>query len=166
MLCRMTAFAEPDNSVTARELSLNEARKRNSGPWANQPKPCRANEALCAGDADVMLREHSRRVGQPSYLRRLAEDSMRFQTSFLGTLTLATLATLSLSPRTAHATGVSEVSTTGKGAVGGALIGAEVVLAAEAAFDTKPTWAYVVGGVGGGIAGGIGGYFIERNANP
>ncbi|HEX3775559.1 MAG TPA: hypothetical protein VHV51_13900 [Polyangiaceae bacterium] len=91
---------------------------------------------------------------------------MRFQTSFLGTLTLATLATLSLSPRTAHATGVSEVSTTGKGAVGGALIGAEVVLAAEAAFDTKPTWAYVVGGVGGGIAGGIGGYFIERNANP
>ncbi|HEY4105622.1 MAG TPA: hypothetical protein VGM44_17105 [Polyangiaceae bacterium] len=91
---------------------------------------------------------------------------MRFQTSFLGTLTLVTIATFALVPRTAHATGVSEVSTTGKGTVGGALLGAEVVLAAEAAFDTKPTWAYVVGGVGGGIAGGVGGYFIERDANP
>lgn len=88
---------------------------------------------------------------------------MRFQTSFLATLSLVTL---SLTPLAAHATGVAEVSTNGKGAVGGALIGAEVVLAAEAAFDTKPTWAYVVGGVAGGIGGGIGGYFIERNANP
>jgi len=88
---------------------------------------------------------------------------MRFQTSFLATLTLATLA---LTPLAAHATGVSEVSTTGKGAVGGALLGAELVLTTEAAFDTKPAWAYIVGGVGGGIGGGIGGYFIERDANP
>jgi hypothetical protein len=88
---------------------------------------------------------------------------MRFQTSFLGTLTLATL---TLAPLAAHATGVAEVSTTGKGAVGGALLGAEVVLVTEAAFKTQPAWAYVVGGVGGGIGGGIGGYFIERNASP
>jgi hypothetical protein len=88
---------------------------------------------------------------------------MRFQTSFLGTLTLATL---TLAPLAAHATGVDEVSTTGKGAVGGALIGAEVVLATEAAFDVQPTWAYVVGGIGGGIGGGVGGYFIERSASP
>jgi hypothetical protein len=112
-----------------------------------------------------MLVEHSRRVGQPSYARHrvLAEDSMRFQTSFLGTLTLATL---TLAPLAAHATGVSEVSTTGKGAVGGALLGSEIVLVTEAAFKTQPTWAYVVGGVGGGIAGGVGGYFIERSASP
>ena len=88
---------------------------------------------------------------------------MRFQTSFLGTLTLATLI---IAPLSAHATGVSEVSTTGKGVVGGALLGAEVVLVTEAAFKTEPTWAYVVGGLGGGVAGGIGGYFIERSANP
>jgi hypothetical protein len=88
---------------------------------------------------------------------------MRIQTSFLGTLTLATL---TLVPLAAHATGVDEVSTTGKGAVGGALIGAEVVLAAEAAFKVQPTWAYVVGGLAGGVGGGIGGYFIERDANP
>ncbi len=88
---------------------------------------------------------------------------MRFQTSFLGTLTLATL---TLAPLAAHATGVLEVSTTGKGVVGGALLGAEVVLVTEAAFKTEPTWAYVVGGLGGGIAGGVGGYFIEQSASP
>jgi hypothetical protein len=112
-----------------------------------------------------MLPEHSRRVGQPSLAvsRYFAEDSMRFQTSFLGTLTLATL---TLAPLAAHATGVNEVSTTGKGAVGGALLGAEVVLVTEAAFKVQPTWAYVVGGLGGGIAGGVGGALIESSANP
>jgi hypothetical protein len=84
---------------------------------------------------------------------------MRIQTSFLGTLTLAALTLASFS---AHA---EEVSTTGKGVVGGTLIGAEVVLATEAAFKVQPTWAYVVGGLAGGAAGGVGGYFIERDAS-
>ena len=78
---------------------------------------------------------------------------MRTQSSFLATLTLATLSLATLS---AHAE-TTEVSTTGKGVVGGTLIGAEVVLTAEAAFKVQPTWAYVVGGLGGGAAGGIGG---------
>ncbi len=85
---------------------------------------------------------------------------MRIQTSFLGTLTLAALTLASFS---AHA---EEVSTTGKGVVGGTLIGAEVVLATEAAFKVQPTWAYVVGGLAGGAAGGVGGYFIEQDASP
>jgi hypothetical protein len=85
---------------------------------------------------------------------------MRIQTSFFGTLTLATL---TLAPLAAHA---EDVSTTGKGIVGGTLLGAEIVLATEAAFKVKPAWAYVVGGLGGGAAGGIGGYFIEQEANP
>lgn len=85
---------------------------------------------------------------------------MRIQTSFLGTITLATLTLASLS---AHA---EEVSTTGKGVVGGSLLGAEVVLATEAAFKVQSTWAYVLGGVGGAAAGGVGGYFIEQDANP
>jgi len=88
---------------------------------------------------------------------------MRFQTSFLGSLTLATLI---IAPLSAHATGVSEVSTTGKGTVGGALLGAEVVLLTEAAFKTQPTWAYLVGGGVGAVGGGIGGYFIEKSAAP
>jgi hypothetical protein len=84
---------------------------------------------------------------------------LRIQTSFLGTLTLATL---SLVPLKAHA---DDVSTTGKGVVGGTLLGAEIVLATEAAFKVQPTWAYVVGGLGGAAAGGIGGYAIEQSAS-
>ncbi|MEP7049184.1 MAG: hypothetical protein ABJB12_02475 [Pseudomonadota bacterium] len=87
---------------------------------------------------------------------------MRTQSLFLATLTLATL---SLAPLAAHAE-TTEVSTTGKGVVGGTLLGAEAVLTVEAAFKVQPTWAYVVGGLGGGAAGGVGGYFIERNASP
>jgi len=85
---------------------------------------------------------------------------MRIQTSFLATLTLATLSLTSLTAR------AEEVSTTGKGIVGGSLLGAEIVLATEAAFKVKPAWAYLVGGVGGAAAGGVGGYFIEQEANP
>jgi len=85
---------------------------------------------------------------------------MRIQTSFLGTLILATL---TLAPLSARA---EDVSTTGKGIVGGTLLGAEIVLATEAAFKVQPTWAYVVGGLGGAAAGGVGGYFIEQEASP
>ncbi len=54
----------------------------------------------------------------------------------------------------------------GKGVVGGSLLGAEIVLATEAAFKVQPGWAYAVGGLGGAVAGGVGGYFIERDASP
>jgi len=84
---------------------------------------------------------------------------MRIQTSFLGTLILATL---TLAPLSARA---EDVSTTGKGVVGGTLLGAEIVLATEAAFKVQPTWAYLVGGLGGAAAGGVGGYFIEQEAS-
>ncbi len=84
---------------------------------------------------------------------------MRTQSSFLGTLTLATLALVSFSAR------AEEVSTNGKGVVGGTLLGAEIVLASEAAFKVQPGWAYLVGGLAGGVAGGVGGHFIEQNAS-
>ena len=84
---------------------------------------------------------------------------MRIHTSFLATLAVATL---TLSPLAAHA---EEVSTTGKGVVGGTLLGAEIVVAAEAAFKVQPAWAYLVGGLGGAAAGGVGGYFIEQEAS-
>jgi hypothetical protein len=85
---------------------------------------------------------------------------MRIQTSFLGTLILVTLL---LAPMAARA---DDVSTTGKGVVGGTLLGAEVVLVTEAAFKVQPTWAYVVGGLGGAAAGGVTGFFIEKSASP
>nr|PZN28140.1 MAG: hypothetical protein DIU78_03395 [Pseudomonadota bacterium] len=56
-------------------------------------------------------------------------------------------------------------NTTGKGIAGGALLGAELVLALEAAFDVEPTWAYVVGGLVGAGGGAVGGYFVEQEAD-
>lgn len=60
----------------------------------------------------------------------------------------------------------AEVSSTGKGTVGGALLGGEAVLMLQAAFGTQEAWAYAVGGVAGAAAGGVGGYFIEQEASP
>lgn len=78
---------------------------------------------------------------------------------------LLALTGLTLTPLVAHATGVEETSPTGKGIVGGALLGAELVMASEAAFKVRPAWAYIVGGVAGGAAGGVGGYFVEQNGD-
>jgi hypothetical protein len=79
--------------------------------------------------------------------------------------TLLTLAGATFTPFAAHATGVAEASPTGKGIVGGALMGAELVMVSEAAFSVKPTWAYIVGGLAGGAAGGVGGYFVEQQGD-
>ncbi|MES1188277.1 MAG: hypothetical protein ABUL60_30950 [Myxococcales bacterium] len=79
--------------------------------------------------------------------------------------TLLALAGATLTPLAAHAAGVAEASPTGKGIVGGTLLGAELVMASEAAFRVQPTWAYVVGGLAGGAAGGVGGYFVEQQGD-
>ncbi|HYO94179.1 MAG TPA: hypothetical protein VER33_06690 [Polyangiaceae bacterium] len=76
-------------------------------------------------------------------------------------LASAIVVTLSATSGIAHA---QEASPTGKGVIGGALLGAELVLAIEAAFDVQSTWAYIGGGVAGAVAGGVGGYFIERDS--
>lgn len=66
----------------------------------------------------------------------------------------------------ALAVGEDEASGTAKGTIGGALLGAELVLVVEAALDVPPTWPYIVGGAAGAIGGGVGGYFIEQSASP
>jgi hypothetical protein len=78
------------------------------------------------------------------------------------TLTSLLVALATLSPLTAQATGKEAASPTGKGIVGGALLGSELVMVSEAALGVKPTWAYIVGGLAGGAAGGVGGYFVEK----
>jgi hypothetical protein len=59
----------------------------------------------------------------------------------------------------AHA---DEVSPTGKGIVGGALLGGEVVTITESLFKVHPGWAYALGGGLGAVRGGIGGFFVEQ----
>lgn len=61
----------------------------------------------------------------------------------------------------ARAENETEPSPTGKGVVGGALLGAEAVMLVEAAANVKPPWAYAVGGGLGAVAGGVGGFFAE-----
>lgn len=74
---------------------------------------------------------------------------------------IAASATL-LMPSAAHA---QEVSPTGKGITGGALLGAEAVTLTEAAIGVKPAWPYIVGGIAGAGGGAVGGYFAEHSGN-
>jgi len=85
--------------------------------------------------------------------------NMRTMTSLLA------LVGATLTPLCAHATGEAEVSPTGKGIVGGALLGGEIVMSVEAAFQVQPAWAYIVGGVAGAAGGGVGGYFVEQQSS-
>jgi len=55
-----------------------------------------------------------------------------------------------------------EVSPDGKGIVGGALLGAEVVTLPMALFQVHSGAVYAIGGGVGAVGGGIGGYFLER----
>jgi len=58
-----------------------------------------------------------------------------------------------------------EVSPTGKGIVGGGLLGAEVVTITESLFGLRSGWGYVLGGVLGAGGGAVGGYFVEQNSS-
>jgi hypothetical protein len=58
-----------------------------------------------------------------------------------------------------------DVPATGKGIVGGALLGGEVVMLGEAAFRANSGWAYLIGGVVGAGGGGALGYLAEQNAD-
>lgn len=53
-----------------------------------------------------------------------------------------------------------------KATVGGALLGAELVLVAEAIFDVKPWWAYLLGGGLGAAGGAVGGFFVDQQGDP
>ncbi len=59
-----------------------------------------------------------------------------------------------------------DVSPTGKGVVGGGLLGAETVMLVEAAVGVKPGWAYAVGGVVGAGGGVVAGWQFQKNADP
>jgi hypothetical protein len=58
-----------------------------------------------------------------------------------------------------------DVSPTGKGIAGGALLGAEVVTITESLVGVHAGWAYLVGGLVGAAGGGVGGYFVEQGSS-
>jgi hypothetical protein len=68
-----------------------------------------------------------------------------------------------LAPDPALAEGVS---TTGKGIVGGALLGAEVVVIGEAIAGLDEEWLYYAGAGLGAVGGATGGYFLESSMSP
>lgn len=74
---------------------------------------------------------------------------------------LLSVAVVSAPTRSARA---DDVSPNGKGVVGGALLGAEVVTITEAIAGVKPGWAYAVGAIVGGGGGGVAGHFIEQDS--
>jgi hypothetical protein len=58
-----------------------------------------------------------------------------------------------------------DVSSTGKGIVGGGLLGAEVVTIVEGIADVHSGWAYAIGAIVGAGGGAVGGYFVEENSS-
>jgi hypothetical protein len=57
-----------------------------------------------------------------------------------------------------------DVSSSGKGVAGGALLGAEVPTIIEGIAGVRPPWIYIVSAVVGAGGGGVGGYEIEKNS--
>ncbi len=72
----------------------------------------------------------------------------------------ALTASLLASPERAHAAGPAK--STGKGIVGGILLGGEVVVIPMGAAGLSKGWPYLVFGGVGMVGGGIGGYFVEK----
>ncbi len=68
------------------------------------------------------------------------------------------------SPSDARADG--PVTATGKGTVGGALLGGEVVCITMGAVGVERGWPYFVFGGLGAVGGGIGGFFVEKASSP
>ncbi len=52
------------------------------------------------------------------------------------------------------------------GTVGGAVLGAEVVMVVQAAFGVDKVWPYIVFPLLGAGGGGVGGYFLEKKSTP
>ena len=80
-------------------------------------------------------------------------------------LSLALAAVVGVTTLTAFAPAAraDDVSPTGKGITGGALLGAEVVTITESLAGVHAGWAYLTFGGLGAVGGGVGGYFVEHS---
>jgi hypothetical protein len=77
---------------------------------------------------------------------------------------------VALAPTEAHAQAAEEetgaVSGTAKGIVGGAFLGAEIVMMPMGIAGLKPWWPYVVFGSVGAVGGAVGGWAVEQAEPP
>jgi hypothetical protein len=88
--------------------------------------------------------------------------SKRIHRSLGAALSAGAIAAILAAPGEARADG--PVSPTGKGIVGGALLGAEVIDLSLGIAGVESAWPYLVFGGLGAAGGGLGGYFIEQSA--
>src|SRR5262245_53223895 len=88
----------------------------------------------------------------------------RLQRSITSCVAVAALAGVATFAAENEARASGPVSPTGKGIVGGALLGAEVVDLTMGIIGVEKGWPYFVFGALGAAGGGIGGYFVEQNA--
>jgi hypothetical protein len=84
----------------------------------------------------------------------------------LGLASVALAGVLVLAPNTAHAQEPDPVNVTGKGMVGGGLLGAEIVMIGIAIGGVKDWWPYVLFGAVGAGAGVAGGFGVESVTGP
>jgi len=89
--------------------------------------------------------------------RARSANSSRIRAFALAALAAGTVLVGAPSPARAD-----DVPPTGKGVVGGAFLGAEVVVFVEAIAGVRSGTAYLVGAGAGAVAGGVGGYFVEQ----
>jgi len=91
-------------------------------------------------------------------------SSSRFRPSVLARGITATVVAAAVALAPLHQARADEVSSSGKGIAGGALLGAEVVTIVESIAGVHAGWAYAIGAVAGAAGGGVGGYFIEKGS--
>ena len=98
-----------------------------------------------------------------NFLRQTSSLKLQFARGATCALSLAALSYCT----DAHAqVGQEKIKSGAKGTVGLALLGAESVMAVEAAIGVQPWWGYAIGGGAGAVAGGVGGYFVDQANSP
>src|SRR5216684_1701284 len=88
----------------------------------------------------------------------------RMERKLLALTAAAVVASAALVGDARDARADGDVKATGKGIVGGALLGGEVVDITMAIVGVQSGWPYLVFGGIGAIGGGIGGHFVEKTS--
>jgi hypothetical protein len=122
----------------------------------HEPVDVRLSLAIWAIWGVVTRRERHDSVAPPTMTMQIR--SLPSRRSALGLAAAVGLTLAAFAPEAR----ADEVSPTGKGIAGGALLGGEVVTITEALIGVHSGWAYLIGGGLGAGGGAVGGYFVEQ----